>query len=418
MPPLPRMRRSAPERPMSRVEIERRIEELRARYVPPRSTREHLDRPLDKDIHVEQGKNSARLLLTVDGEDVSWATIVFFEQQIGESFVTMGGIAGVGTREDHRFRGYSRRVLESCLRWMRANGFQVSMLYGIPSYYPKFGYVKAFPDVVHRVAVRDAETADAGEYRFRPWDPAQDVSAVLTLYRCTNTGRTGVVRRTRGSWKGFRKGLTWSSRGIVEIAETPGGRAAGYIVFDDRRLTACVLEVGYRTPDVFPALLRRAARFAWDQRIESVEFRLPDDDPFVTFCRGFGLHSQVTCPRDGGPMVRIINVPAALNAVAPVLRWRAVHLAPGSLTLYTNLDDVRISWEAGEVRVVRVSRTDPPSGPVVRLPQWALTQMLYGYRTASALAGDGAIKAPRKATEMLDRLFPLTPHFQYVTDAF
>ena len=52
------------------------------------------------------------------------------------------------------------------------------------------------------------------------------------------------------------------------------------------------------------------------------------------------------------------------------------------------------------------------------MPQWALAQLLYGYRTAEALAAAGTLKASRQAVEALSDLFPLRPHFHYLADHF
>ena len=58
----------------------------------------------------------------------------------------MGGIAGVDTNEEHRNKGYSRRVMEDCTAFMTENGFDVAMLFGIPNFYPKFGYATVIPE--------------------------------------------------------------------------------------------------------------------------------------------------------------------------------------------------------------------------------------------------------------------------------
>ena len=54
----------------------------------------------------------------------------------------------------------------------------------------------------------------------------------------------------------------------------------------------------------------------------------------------------------------------------------------------------------------------------MRLPQWALAQLLYGYRSVAALRVAGLVDGPRRALENLARFFPVTPHFFHPMDKF
>jgi predicted acetyltransferase len=401
---------------LSRDEVDRRIAELRIRAVPARRSPENLDRALDPAIRVDADAGRSKLTLVVDGVDASWATVIDFEQQIGCAVIRMGGIAGVGTRDDQRFKGYSRRVLESCLRWMRGAGYHTTMLYGIQGFYPKFGYAKAFPGVWFSVTVRTAEeAAPAADFSLVPFVADRHLRSVLKMYHANNAGRTGVTRRSLRTWPPFRKGLSWNSTTRVEVFENAAGKAAGYLVFDGKHCTANVIEVGFVRPAVFPAILRRAAEFAWEQRLESVHFHLPEDHPFSGYCAAFGMSKQVTWSRDGGGMIRMIDCVGALEAVRDELSVRARDR--GALTLKTNLGAVSLAWEPGRMRVVR-SGEAPGAAPVLRLPQWALAQLLYGARAVPALVADGALKGSRAGLEALDRLFPARPHFQYPVDHF
>ena len=50
--------------------------------------------------------------------------------------------------------------------------------------------------------------------------------------------------------------------------------------------------------------------------------------------------------------------------------------------------------------------------------QWAVAQLLYGYRDAEALAAAGTLKAARPAVAALCEMFPPRPHFHYLVDHF
>ncbi|MFW6145894.1 MAG: GNAT family N-acetyltransferase [Planctomycetota bacterium] len=388
------------------------LDPLPSRVPAPFSGPESLDGALDQAIEISGQDDHRRLSLVIGGEAVSWCSIIDFHQQVGPCLLRMAGLARVGTHKQHRLKGYCRRVLTSALRWMRHEGYDVSMLYGIAGMYPKFGYAEAFPQVIWRVAVRDAETAPRGTYRVVDFDPTRHLRPVLKLYRATNAERTGVTLRDPKVWAPFRLGRSYRSHGVVKCLCDGRGRVVGYLVHDSER-AAEVIEAGWASPKVFGALLAAAADGAWAERAETIAFHLPPDDLFMRRARRYGLTCETTCRRDGGAMVRLINVPSALAKLADLLTARAP--AGMQLNLVTNLDTAALSRRRGNVTV---SPARLPGAATARLPQWALAQLLYGYADAAELHADGVLKASKRVVDLVGMLFPPTPHYHYRTDHF
>jgi predicted acetyltransferase len=373
---------------------------------------EDLDRPVDAELRVTAEVSTHKLSLIVGEQEVSWLKVVDFRQHVGRDVVRMGGIAWVGTHKNHRFRGYSRRVLQNSLYWMRQAGYDTAMLYGIPSFYPKFGYAQAFPCVSFTLAVRDAERAVPAGYQMVKFDPARHLKAVLAMYHANNAARTGVTLRDAKGWEPFRKGMRYGSKAECRVAVDSAGRAAGYIVRHDEPFTAVIIEAGFATPSVLGDLTRQAARWALAQRLENIQFLLPEDDGLMDFCKPLAIKMETTWRAQGGAQVRMMNVPSALTAAAGELGSRMA--GRGELTIRTNLDDVHLAWSAGRLTV------GPPrrGGPQARMPQWALAQLLYGYRGVATLMRDGALAAAPKAAAALTEMFPVRPHYQYLVDHF
>jgi len=391
--------------------VRERIDELRKRQVPIASDPENLDGPIDPEVRITESYPRHRVALMLDGQSVSELYVMDYRQQIGSSIVRMGGIADVATREEHRFRGYMQRVLQSALFWMRREGFDVSMLYGIRSFYPKHGYAPAFPRIKFTLPVRDAETVSPAGHRLERFR-REHLRAVLKMYDANNAGRTGPIRRDPAVWEPFRKGAEWHSKARCEVALDGRGRPAGYIAYDTRHLTAIVIEVGCATPHVFADLLLAAARRALRQRLERIEFVLPEDDAFIEFCKPLGMCKETRYLQDGEAMIRVISVPAALTRVADELASRM--RGSGRLNIRTNLDGACVTWSRGGLRV-----TGPRVGaPSARMPQWALAQLLYGYRTAAGLAACGVLRTTKAGLDVLEQMFPARPHFHHSVDYF
>ena len=401
-----------PRRPRLTADAARaRTDKLRKRHVPIACAPESLDGPTDPDVQIAKSYPRHHVALMLDGQNVSELYVMEYLQQIGSSVVRMGGIADVVTREDHRFRGYMQRVLQSALYWMRREGFDASMLYGIRSFYPKHGYAPAFPRIKSTLAVRDAETVSPAGHRFEPFS-RRHLRAVLKMYHANNATRTGPIRRDATVWEPFRKGAAWHSKARCQVALDGRGRPAGYVVYDTQHLTATVIEVGYATPRVFADVLLAAARRALSQRLERIELVLPEDDAFLEFCKPLGMHKETRYLRDGEAMVRMINVPGALTRVAPELASRMC--GSGRLNIRTNLEGVCVAWSRGGLRVAKPQGGTPPA----RMPQWALAQLLYGYRTAAGLAAAGVLRTSKAGVDILGEMFPARPHFHYSVDYF
>lgn len=394
------------------AEANRQITNLSRLPVPTFSGLEDLDRPLDGDILVTPGDGRWSISLLVDGQPASGCQVIDHAQQIGPCLLRMAGIAGVYTGNAYRFRGYSRRVLENTLRWMRSEGFDVSMLYGISGFYPKFGFANAFPEVKYSLALRDAELAAGKRCRFVDYGP-ENHKAVLALYHQVNAGRNGVTRRDLQHWHRFRQeeGYHWGPQIAVKVALDAKGNPAGYFVYDEKA-EATILEIGWASPAIFPDLLRAMVELAWASRVDKITFHLPEDDAFMRFCQPLGFQKEISYRRDGGPMIRMININHALQAVAPLLATRVS--GHGFLTIRTNLDRVGLVWSGSELAVVAPRET----GDRVELPQWALSQLLFGYHSADSPAFNGIVKGTKRGLAALACLFPQTPHYHYRVDAF
>lgn len=375
------------------------------------SQREYLDRPLDENLQVTKESAGHKLTLLINGICVSWATVCEFRQQIGSEILRMGGIAGVGTHEAHRLRGYSRRVMENALRWMRKTGFDTSMLFGITAFYPKFGYTQAFPNVSFTLAVRDAEVVEPRGYAFMNYKP-QYLRSILNMYHRNNAGRTGPILRNPKDWVPFRRGLDWKTKAVCKVALNNSKTPVGYFVYDATPLNPTIIEVGFATSKVFSDMLLAIARIVWKQRLERINFLLPEDDAFMAFCQPLGLQKAIGYRKDGGGMVRMINIPGIFSKIAPLLGSRL--RAQGHLNIYTNLESIGLSWTRGKCGICRPQSKHRS----VHMPQWALAQLLYGYRSVSSLSASGIVKGSKHSVDVLEDLFPVTPHFFYSVDKF
>ena len=379
----------------------------RVRGIPVYSDQEDLDVPLDGDLEVRDAALFTELRILVDEQVVSSLRVLDLEQQIGGSTVRMAGIAAVETHPRHRRKDCCRRLMWNTLRWARQEGYDTTQLFGIPAFYPKFGYVQAFPDTRFTITVRDAETLQPGGHRFVPYEPKY-LQAMLRMHQRGNLGRTGPVRRDPKRWGPDHGGWRWPT----QVALSKTGKPVGYFVFEAEHYRVRVVEAGWSEESVLPDIVLSAARIAAELRLDIVSYILPEDHELMDFCRPLRLWKRVTHRKESGGQVRLVNTVSTLNKLAGDIGSRLD--GSGSLNIITNLDKVRISWSEGTCAI------GAPDGrrSGVRMPQWALAQLLYGYRTARSLRLDGVLQGPAAGIEALEQMFPISPHFFYAVDAF
>ncbi|MGQ9632251.1 MAG: GNAT family N-acetyltransferase [bacterium] len=363
--------------------------------------------------------------LTVGGEPVSWLEVVDFHMRIGSASVKMGGIAGVETKKEHRNRGYARAVISDTLSYMKDRGYVVSMLFGIPDFYPKFGYASVLPETRVSVATRDAEEASAyvcesGGYKVRPFSEEDDVDEVISIYSENNRERSCTIVRTNEWWRGFKKGSEpWRGDAEAFVLEGDSGDILGYFVVDKWKYSANVAEIGARSGDAFGAILGEVARIAIDRRVETITFFIPPDHPFVEFCRRFGCEVRCRYPKNGGGMMRIIDQDKLFSGILEELgnRLRGKNLGSGvrMLEIDTDLGRTVLRMDGSNLEIVE---PDERLENRLELLQSSLVSLVVGYRSVRDVLRDPSARAFGDAVPLAEAIFPTGNPYVWVTDHF
>jgi predicted acetyltransferase len=374
------------------------------------------------DIRVSRPeRRHTRVELFVPGEPepASWLTIIDYTMRLGIAHVRMGGIAGVGTAPDHRMKGYSRACMDRAIEVMADDGYHCSMLFGIPGYYPKWGYATSIP--LYRILVNTQALRRGPEpypLEARPLEET-DLPTVLRWNGRASAGRSGTLVRDAMGWTGFVHGSKWSSepRCIALTDPAAGDRMAAYFVVDDDE-PAIVSEVGLASSAdarTMSALSKALADQATDSEAEEVTLLIPPDHPYAVHLRGVGASATIECPFEAEIMMRICNLHPLMSALEPELSRRCQEIGEqqAALTLITDLGATTIDLRKAE------AKTYAGESPCrLRLPQWALIQLLMGWRDL-----DDVLRSPEAQLEgsvppALRRLFPGGTPFIWQTDAF
>jgi predicted acetyltransferase len=366
---------------------------------------------MGSEIRVTDSARTHKVELLLDelgGSPVSWLTINDLEVKVGKVFLKTGGIGGVGTLEEHRMKGYSRKVMEFSIEYMIRNGYDVSMLFGIPDYYFRWGYASTLPNCKITMPLRNAERARPG-LNARPM-VKEDASAVLEIYEFTNERRTGPLKRYRGEWFRFRKGSWWGIPADGTVFEDEYGRIVAYCAADRWPRVMRITEVGAVDVALYEHVLRFAYDTALQKKAAELEVYAPFDHPFTELCKSLGCTISIDYPYASDGMGRIINLKSTFEKLVPVfedrLRNACVRELPSHISFKTDIGLITL-----EVSDSGVSFSEALSENWIELPQWVLMQLILGYRHPGNALIDQTVKHEGRVEKALEILFPAgNPH--------
>ena len=255
----------------------------------------------------DEGREHTREML-IDDKVVCWLGVIDFTMRIGAGTARMAGIAGVETRHEHRKKGYMRILFADTVTYMQQQGYDVTMLYGIPDFYTKFGYAVCLSTPSLKLQTRDAELARsiAQPITTAPTTPA-DWPAIVDLFNQRNAARTCSMARAADTFKGFQKGSYWDVRAESVAIRDSHDRFAGYVVWDQNAEAVHVVELEVADEALYPALLAMLAQEAVKKRCGDITFHLPLDHPFGEFAQRYGCEWSVRHFRHANIKVRYIH---------------------------------------------------------------------------------------------------------------
>ncbi|HUU42350.1 MAG TPA: GNAT family N-acetyltransferase [Planctomycetota bacterium] len=364
----------------------------------------------------ERGRTRTNFLL--DGERVSGLAMWDMPVRIGSCEVRLAGIGGVWTHEHHRKKGYASIVMTDSVAWMRENGFDISMLFGIPDFYWRWGFISTVASTTVEVPTPHAESVKrtSRPRRFR----TRDLARAIRIFNRDNARRTGSTVRRKSTWIPWRIGLEWREPPEIWLYAARGRTVgtAGWCLKPDA-VQCC--EVSAVDASAFGGILRHAADLAVRRRASSVVFHVPRDHPFTDFCRDQGCRVSTQVPRAGGGMARIINQRTCLEKIAPELTQR-LHESTladwsGTVAIVTDLETTRLVVKRG---VVRIDGDKGRGRADVRLdlPQQRLTQLLFGFQPVSHLLSQTPTKLTGDTSGVVEALFPRQEATVWQSDRF
>ncbi|MHB0997988.1 MAG: GNAT family N-acetyltransferase [Armatimonadota bacterium] len=358
--------------------------------------------------------------LSVDDQVVSWLTLIDYQMRIGMSQVRMGGIAGVGTKEDQRMKGYSSKLLHDTNSYMLDEGYDVAFLFGIPDYYYKFGYSVCQAEPVFTFPVKEAPFIHVTSDIFQIRDASKpDVDSILDLYNKNNIERTQSIVRFTEYFDGISKGSSYGVPADTLVVTDASEEFIGYIALDKSEDKVNVVEVESSDRSAFPMMLKHLTDIAESRGCENITFYIPYDHPFIEYIRRFNCSLNTNYNRCQGAMMRIINQDSLFRKLQNVLIARLNE----SICYSGDKVELRFKTELGTT-VLRIDdgvvyvESESSTGCLIEMPQSKLSQLIAGYRSIYDLMIDEDVTVEGNITYFINTLFPKTEPYTWRADHF
>lgn len=365
-----------------------------------------------RSLFIEQTESDAMFRLRharvalIEGRIAGYARIFERRMLVRGVPVAAGGLGSVATRPDARGRGIATALVRDAIEEMRRFGFAISFLSaGIPRFYERLGYrIVRLPQV-------DVDPAEAARlpapslYTVRPMTDG-DAARLLAIHRRASAGATGVVVRTRRSWRDAA-GWLGEAPGDGFVAEHNGVPVA-YLRSRCRTFGHQVLEAEHqRGHEAAIASLLAAAGERAASHVERLVATAPEGHALSTLLRTLPS-GRVT----GAPyplMMRVVSLDALLDGLLPYLRTRAAgHPGPPLRLGLAAPDGERAVLDVGARAVTRRR-----NGGEFELDAAGTLDTVLGQRRASRLLRP---RPPRDVARRVDALFPAAPLRFWSTD--
>jgi len=254
--------------------------------------------------------------------------------RIGVARLKCGGIGWVSTAPAHRNRGVCRALMADAHDYMARHGYHVSLLFGVPDLYQRFGYVTAAP--THSILV-DANTLPSSPKRprTRRVTPA-DKARLYDIFSSNMKDAPFAIERGRAYFDTLF-GCTAQTipfppewRAAAAVLDRRG-KIVGYFMPQRGENEWHVKELGVAAGALCGAVFDAALAHARRAGLGRVRFHVPPWHVFARYLRDHESLHETHYYRNREGMLALIDRDRAVVRMAPEWRrqLRAAGIGPG-----------------------------------------------------------------------------------------
>lgn len=331
--------------------------------------------------------------------------------RIGEARLRTGGIGWVTTAKSHRKRGLMALVMDDALRYMREHRYHVSMLFGIPDFYHRWGFATALAEYATTIRAGEADASPDPRHRVRNAKPG-DIP-VMNKIHLSNDSQTAcsLIRTTMHMANKWRR---WAS---ARVLTNQNGKVLGYFRGERQGDVYVVDECGVADAALCGALLNAAAREAHAQFLGVMRFCAPPDHPLIRHLVRFRSDHEMATHRDGNGMMALVHTGETLESMIPEWESRLQRHFPADGRAEATLAVNRALFR---VRAIHGAIDVGPGGGANKfsLSPQELMQLITGHRHLEEVLSTKRRIINQDGLALLRVLFPKRSPFVWQADRF
>lgn len=331
--------------------------------------------------------------------------------RIGEARLKMGGFGWVSTSGRHRHKGIARELIVDTMDFLRQQQFHVSMLFGIPNFYHRFGFATALADYASVLQVNDLALGENGAFRVRPGKPG-DIPAIQKIHNQSDGDVACSIVRS-----GAHLAHQWEKWRAVQVLTDSKGKVAAYFLPRIEGNELFLDEMGAASRASFRSLLHACHQTAIDNHLSRMRFRLPPSHPFARYLTRFrSAHESHLRVNEGG-MIAFVNLGETLESMIPewepALQKSALCRERIELTLMTDHGPFCVRAHRGAIAVA------PGQGKnKVSLSNIELMHLVTGYHHVDDILDTKRRILSEESRAFLAVIFPKRTPFVWPVDQF
>lgn len=314
----------------------------------------------------------------------------------------------VGTLEEYRGRGLQRALNARFGELLRAGGYDLSHIQGIPYFYRQFGYEYALPlEAWWRLETHMLPVEPPAGYRCRP-ACLDDLPTLVHRYDEAAAALDIAALRDEATWRYLLgPALATETAADTWLVCDPAGAPIGYFRvarqgFGDGLIVA---EASLLSPDAALAALATLRRLTLEHAKPFARLNLPAETALVVVGRSLGAYDGSAY----GWQIRLPDPLALLGKLAPVFERRLAASSYAGLShdLVIDLYRQQLALRFVDGRLAVVEAAAPGAPADLRLPPQLLAPLLFGHRSLDEIAPmyPDAF-TPGQTRPLIDTLFP------------
>ena len=319
--------------------------------------------------------------------------------RIGEARLKMGGVGWITTAPRHRCKGVCTALMADAFAYLARHDYHVSMLFGIPNFYHRFGYAAALADYAIVMDAFDDSSGALDGCRVRGVKPG-DIASIQKIHASNDAEvpcslLRGVAHFTN-KWDRFK---------AARVFTDPQGKVLAYVLTHGESGCLAVEEVGAVSPDLYRALVAQCSAMAREKFVSRIRFLVPPSHPFAHFLLQYDSTHETKVSRENGGMMALVDVGEALENMIPeweslLIRgvWRTKRC---EVTLVVDNRPYRLRANRGAIDVAQMAGRNK-----FALERGELMQLMAGYRYLDDILQSKRRLLTAEARELLAGLFP------------